>query len=270
MATRQELLSAREQLHVAIHAAEEWQDSYKASPDTFRQLLSLEAALETAAAEYLHELSSRAPDYVDWTRLPEPIKADAGPVANNDDPAWKQEEIILTAAVIDIITDLVATGAVAGETLYGIPAGYSTLEFASLDDAIMQAARKLTAEMVSNVTETTRKLIRESVAKSIAIGEDISYATERVMRVIDNPVRAHLIAQTEPVNAYQGGLQHYAKSTGAVRKKWDGLVGACPLCVSAINQGEIGIDELFKLSNGREVERPACHPGDRCGVIYIY
>jgi hypothetical protein len=269
MTTRKELLDAREQLHVAIHAAEEWQESYKASPDTFRQLLSLEAALETAVAEYLHELSTRAVTYVDWSRLPEPIKADAGPVANNDDPVWKREEILLTAATIDIITSLVATGAMAGETLYGIPFGYSTLEFASLDDAIMQAARKLTAEMVSNVTETTRKLIRESVAKSIALGETSDFATVRLMNVIDNPIRAQLISQTEPVNAYQTGLKHYALQTGAKEKTWDGLSGACQICSPLIGK-TLPVDELFILANGREIDRPAGHPRCRCSLIYIY
>ncbi|MET4003865.1 hypothetical protein ABIB48_002603 [Arthrobacter sp. UYCu511] len=265
MATRQELLKAREELHVAIHAAEEWQDSYKASPDTFAKLLKLEAALETATGEYLHELASRAPKYVDWSKLPEPIKADAGPVFNNDDAVWLYEEQLLTAAVIDLITELIATGAIAGEHLYGIPMGFNTL-----DEAIMQAARLHVATMVRGITDTSRKLIRESVAKSIALGENAHEATIRLMDIIDNPIRAELISQTEPVNAYQTGLKHYASSTGAKRKIWDGLVGACPLCVSAINQGEIDIDAKFTLSDGREVDRPACHPRDRCGVIYIY
>lgn len=149
--------------------------------------------------------------------------------------------------------------------MYGIPMGFNTL-----DEAIMQAARLHTAEFVKGVTETSRKLIRESVAKSIALGENAHEATIRLMDVIDNPIRAELISQTEPVNAYQSGLKHYASKTGAKRKKWDGLAGACPLCVSAINQGEIDIDAKFTLSDGRKVDRPACHPRDRCGVIYLY
>lgn len=269
MATRQELLRAREQLRAAISGGEEWQESYKASPNTFKQLLALEASLETAIGEYLHELSMRPADSVDWKQYRTSIKADAGPVANNDDPMWKQEQIFLTAAVIDIITDLVATGAVAGETLYGIPTGYSTLEFASLDDAIMQAARKHTAQMVSTVTETTRKLIRESVAKSIALGETSDFATVRLMDVIDNPIRAQIIAQTEPVNAYQTGLKHYALQTGAKEKTWDGLKGACQICSPLIGK-TLPIDDLFKLANGREIDRPAGHPRCRCSLIYIY
>lgn len=264
MATRRELLSAREELHVAIHAAEEWQESYKASPKTFRRLLELEAALETAAGEYLHELSTRAVKYVDWSRLPEKVKADAGPVLNNDDPVWVYEQMLLTAAVIDLITELIATGAIAGEYLYGIPMGFSTL-----DEAIMQAARLHTAEFVKGVTATTRNLIRESVAKSIALGEDADLAAARLLNVIDNPIRAQLIAQTEPVNAYQTGLKHFAKVTGAKQKTWDGLIGACKLCSPLIGK-TIDIDELFGLSNGREIDRPASHPRCRCSLIYIY
>ena len=264
MATRKELLEAREQLHVAIHAAEEWQDSYKASPDTFAELLRLEARLETAVGEYLHDASTRVIQYVDWSRLPEPIKADAGPVANNDDPAWKQEEILLTAAVLQIITDLIATGAIAGENIHGLPMGFN-----SLDEAVMQAARLHVAKLVKGATETTRKLIRESVAQSIALGEDINAATERLMNVIDNPIRAELIAQTEPVNAYQKGYNMYAKSTGAVSKEWDGLTGACKICAPLIGK-TIGIDELFVLANGNEVEHPSGHPRCRCSVIYNY
>lgn len=269
MATRVELLKAREDLRVAILAAEEWQESYKTSPTTFRRLIELEAVLETAAAEYLHGLADRVPDYVDWTRLPEPIKADAGPVANNDDPVWKQEEVLLTAAVIEIITELIATGVVAGELIYEVPLGFSTIGAATLDESIMQAARLYTAELVSGVTATTRKQIRESVAKSIAMGEDTDASIVRLKEIIDNPVRAELIAQTEPVNAYQTGLKHYAMATGAKRKEWDGLVGACKLCSPLIGK-VISIDETFKLDNGKELDRPAAHPRCRCGLIYLY
>lgn len=269
MATRTELLKAREDLHVAIHAAEEWQESYKADPDSFRHLLVLGARLETASAEYLHDLATRAQGYVDWSRLPEPIKADSGPVLNNDDPVWKIEETILTAAIIDIITELVATGAVAGEALYGYTAGYSAIGYATLDTAIQNAARWHTAQLVSQVTNTSRDLIRQAVAKSIAMGEDVHEARLRILEVIDNPIRAELIAQTEPVNAYQTGLKHYAKTTGAKTKTWDGLSGACKICSPVIGK-TLPIDDLFQLGNGKELDRPAGHPRCRCSLIYDY
>ncbi|WIE74493.1 phage minor head protein [Curtobacterium sp. MCSS17_007] len=264
MASRDEILRTAEELHVEIRATEEWQDSYKQSEDTFRALLELEAMMQTAMGEYLLELGTRAAGYVDWTRLPQPISADSGPVFNNDDPAWAREEQLLTAAVLDIIVSLIATGALAGEFIYEIPAGFSTL-----DEAVLEAARLHVATFVKGATVTTRKLIREAVAQSISLGEDATLAKQRLFKIINNPVRAELIAQTEPVNAYQTGYKLYAKATGAKKKTWDGLAGACALCTPLIGK-TIDIDDLFMMSNGVEIDRPAAHPRCRCSLIYVY
>lgn len=258
MDDRRALLDAREALSGAILAAEEWHESYRADPDAFNELVRLESALETAVGEYLHGLAERAPSYVDWTVL----KASDVPPAT--DPMWEEERLLMTAAVLEIITQLTALGVVAGEANYEIPIAYD-----SLDDAIMHAARTQVATLVRGATDTTRKLIRESVAQSIALGEDSYAATERLMKVIDNPIRAVTIAQTEPVNAYQRGYYLYAKQTGAVSKTWDGLIGACKICAPLIGT-TVGIDETFKLANGEEREHPAGHPRCRCSVIYNY
>ncbi|MFC8008947.1 hypothetical protein [Streptomyces cinereoruber] len=264
MATRAALLDLREQLRASILASEDWQQSYRDDPKTFKALVAGEARLETAAAEYLVGLSQRAPRYVDWSRLPRPVQADAGPVLNNSDPVWKEEEKLLTAAVLSIVTELVATGAIAGESLYGIPMGFSTL-----DEAVLVAARTQVAQLVSNVTATSRDLIRESIQQSIAAGEDLATAQARLMTVINNPVRAELIAHTESVNAYQTGLKNFGKVTGAVSKTWDGLAGACKICGPMIGK-TIPIDDFFQLSNGNEVDHPSAHPRCRCGLIYNY
>lgn len=258
MATRAELLDLHEGLSQAIHAAEDWLDSYKANPETFRELVRLESALERAVAEYLHGLAYRAVEFVDWSGL----KASGAP--NADDPVWEEERRLLTVAALQLITELTATGVLAGESTYAVP-----IDFDNLYDAIMQSARKQTATLVRGATDTTRRLIRESVAQSIALGEDANAATERLMKVIDNPIRAQTIAQTEPVNAYQKGYNLYAKQTGAISKEWDGLVGACQICSPLIGT-TVGIDEMFVLANGTELEHPAGHPRCRCSVIYNY
>lgn len=268
MATRTELIDAHHELHVHIRAAEEWDPEYQETPNAFVKLLTLEAMLETAVAQYLHEAAERAPGYVDWSRLPDPVdavvKADAGPVANNDDPAWSNEEKLLTAAVLGVITELIATGAQAGEERFKIPMGFD-----SLHESVMESARTYVAKFVRGATGTTRKLIRESVAQSIALGEDINDSTIRLMKVIDNPIRAELIARTEPVNAYQNGYYLYAKETGAVTKQWHGLAGACSICSPLIGT-TLPIEEKFVLANGKEVDHPAGHPRCRCSLIYNY
>lgn len=258
MADRAELLNLHEALHVDIRAAEEWLDDYKKDPALFRALVQLEGQLQTSVAEYLHGLAGRAVDFVDWTVLA------ASGVPNASDAVWDEERQLLTVAVLQIITELVALGATAGEQYENIP-----ISFDSLQDAIMQSARKQVATLVRGATDTSRKLIRESVAQSIALGEDAHAATLRLMEVIDNPIRAETIAQTEPVNAYQKGYNLYAKQTGAVSKEWDGLAGACKICTPLIGT-TVGIDEMFVLPNGVELEHPAGHPRCRCSVIYNY
>ncbi|MFF6951816.1 phage minor head protein [Streptomyces iakyrus] len=260
MDARAKLLRSRETLRVALLASEDWQPSYKRDLKTFKALLAGEARLETVTAEYLVGLDQRAPAYVDWSRLPTHVVADAGPVLNNDDAAWKREQTLLTAALLDIITELVATGASAGENLYGIPVGFTTL-----DEAILVAARTQVAQLVSQVTTTTRDLIRESIQQSIATGEDQAAAVARLSRVINNPVRAELIAHTESVNAYQTGLFNFGKATGAVSKTWDGLAGACKLCGPLIGK-TVKIDADFPGG----YPHPSRHPRCRCGLIYNY
>lgn len=261
---RAKLLEARHYLHIGVRASEAWQPSYTRNRKTFRALLAQEAELENQVSEYLYQASERAPSYVDWKRMPAPVKATAGPVINNDDPAWEYEQTLLTRAIIDAITELIATGGQAGELTYGIDIGMSTLH-----EDVMTAARTQVAQLVSQVTNTTRDLIRKSIAQSIDAGEDITKSVERLKNVVNNPVRAELIARTESVNSYQTGLATFAGKTGAVSKEWECLIGACPIC-SPLNGVVVGIDDQFTLGNGVKVDRPAGHPACRCSLVYSY
>jgi hypothetical protein len=259
---RKKLLSARAELSAGLRASEDWQPSYQSNPRLFKTLLSYEAQLENDVAEYFHSLSDRAVFFVDWTQLPRPLMADATP--GKSDPVWDAEQAQLQAAIIDVITSLLATGAQAGEATYGFAAGLTTL-----DEDIMKAARNLTSTLVSGVTDTTRDLIRESIQQSIARGEDIDAAKARIMKVINNPVRAEMIAHTESVNSYQLGLSHYSKKTGALRKEWEALPRACPIC-SPLAGKIVGINEQFELGDGTLIDHPSAHPRCRCGMIYHY
>ncbi|MCZ4570339.1 phage minor head protein [Rhodococcus erythropolis] len=197
---------------------------------------------------------------MDWSLVPEPVKAAASPLANKDDDLWKAEEFDLTKAVIDAITMLTTTGAQAGELASGIYIGVS-----SLSQTVLVAAREQVATLVSQVTETNRKLIREAIKQSIARGEDVAGTIERIKTVVNNPVRAEMIAQTESVNAYRTGLKNFAVETGAKTKAWESLEGACTTCKPL--DGEV-VEIGEKFSNGSD--HPAAHPRCRCGVYYQY
>lgn len=152
-------------------------------------------------AEYFAGLAQRAPTYVDWDLVPEPVQAAATPIPNKGDEVWAGEQIDLTRAIIDAITMLTVTGAE-----YGILEYVVVIEATPLTHWILTAAGEHTAGLVSQVTDTNRKLIQEAIKKSIALGENRALTEDRIRMVINNPVRAEMIAQTESVNAHQSGL----------------------------------------------------------------
>lgn len=167
---------------------------------------------------------------------------------------------IQAKAVIDALTMLTVTGAHFGELEYGI-----AIEATPLTDWILTAAREHTAGLVTQVTDTNRKLIQEAIKQGIARGEDRDAMVARIRKVISNPVRAEMIAQTESVNAYQSGLLNFAQETGANTKTWEALAGACKVC-APLDGETVAIDDQF--SNG--IDAPSAHPRCRCGVIYNY
>ena len=259
---RHALLDAKSELTQAIRASEEWTPSYKRHSETFIPLLRYEAELERQTAEYLAGLAERAPGYVDWALVPEPVRLQAAstPLANKTDEVWQGEVLDMTKAIIDAITMLTVTGAQYGVLEYGI-----AIEATPLTDWILIAAREHTAGLVSGVTDTNRKLIQEALKQGIARGEDRDAMVDRIRKVINNPVRAEMIAQTEAVNAYQSGLMNFGLETGAKTKTWEALAGACKVC-APLDGETVAIAKVF--SNG--VDTPSAHPRCRCGVIYNY
>lgn len=259
---RPALLEARAELGQGIRASEEWTPSYKRHPETFKALLRYEAQLDGQVAEYLAGLAERAPRYVDWDLVPEPVQLQAAstPLANKDEAVWAGEALDLTKAIIDALTLLTVTGAQFGELEYGIDLGVTPLT-----DWILTAAREHTAGLVTQVTDTNRKLIQEAIKQGIARGEDRDAIVARIRKVINNPVRAEMIAQTESVNAYQSGLMNFGIETGAKRKTYEALAGACKIC-APLDGETVDIDKEF--SNG--VDHPPSHPRCRCNSYLEY
>lgn len=275
---RLKLLEARRVLLASIKASEQWHPSYKASRTRFKRLVEAEAQLETDAAEYLHGLSERAVQYVDWKTYRDqlarqPVKAHAlhalhaaaDPVANKSDDVWLGEELNLQRAVIDAINLIATIGVDAAIERYGF-----ALEVDSIQDFVAKAAREHIAEMVSGVTQTSRDKIREAIRQSLARGESADLAAARIMETINNPVRAEMIAQTESVNAYAIGQEQYARETGAKTKTWESLAGACVRKCGPIDGQTVAIDKEFTLADGTKVMRPAGHVRCRCGNYYGY
>ncbi|MFI8696755.1 phage minor head protein [Dietzia maris] len=269
MTDRLSLRRSHAELVATIRASEEWHPSYKATPKQFRALVKAEAELQNMAGEYLYNLSQRAHLYVDWSEYARElakqpaIKAasiHAEAVANASDEVWKGEALDLQRHVIEAIELIMAIGVDAALERYELP-----LYVDSVRDFVATAAQKHVAGLVSGVTETTRGKIRTSIQQSLSRGEKTQQAMERIQQVINNPVRAEMIAQTESVNAWSQGQFNYAKETGAKRKIWEALAGACKQC-APLDGEKVEIDEPF--SSG--VMLPAQHPRCRCSCWYEY
>lgn len=245
----------------SIRASEAWHPAYQKDDETFKALLTLESGLQLNVADYLKEFSERAPAYVDWAQYSIQVAADASPLLNKDDNVWASERLDLQRAIIDAITSIVALGGNAAEKLYGIDLGITPL-----DGSVLEAARKQVAKLVTKVTDTSRDLIRSAIKQSIARGEDNAAAIERIKTVINNPVRAELIAQTESVNAYQTGMFNFATETNAKTKTWQAIPGACEIC-SPLDDETVDIDSPFEPG---DVDIPTAHPRCRCNVRYNY
>lgn len=262
MTSRAKLLEARAEVSLVLRASEAWEASYRKDKATFGRLLREEVALEQDMAEYLRDLSERAPEFVRWTEV---IQAAAVPPAG--DEIWKQEQQRAYVITYGHISELVVIGGQAGEVIYKTPIG-----FGPNTPYVLDAAGKHTAELVSRITDTTRDLIRQAIKTGIDMGENGAQMTERLRGVLNDPARAELIARTESVNAYQLGLAEFGRISGAKSKTWEYLAGACEVCTSALalnDDGTVGIDESFASSTGT-IDRPPAHPRCRCGVIYNY
>lgn len=263
MAPRAKLLELRAVLAAAGRAAEPWEASYKKHPATFRRLLDEEQALRNDLAEHYRNLADfRLSTLINWSEVRPKLQADV--VVPGSDSASLDEQRLLIRVILPHYEELLQIGAAAGEALSGV-----TGDIPSLTPILLDHARKSTAALVKGVTDTTRDMLRRTIQSSIDSGDDLATMTARLKDVIGNPVRADLIARTETVNAYQGGLQDFAVKTGATSKEWESTIGACKLC-APLDGEVVDINKPFVLPNDDEVSRPPAHVACRCGLIYNY
>lgn len=257
------LLRTHVELTTVIRASEQWESSYKAAPRSLDRLIREEAETQAATNQYLIGLYSRVPTIVDWPNAGlKPLTASAVPPAN--DEFWKTEGRLLASAIADHILNLMVIGANAGEDLYGIVLGINTL-----DGAFVKASGQYTAQLVSQVTDTTRRNIQLAIQQSIVQGEDINASIARIRKLVASPVRAEMIAQTEAVNGYQTGLDLFGFRSGALSSTWDALINACKAC-SPLDGVTVPLGEDFELGNGTLVKRPPGHTRCRCGRYLNY
>lgn len=277
------ILAAKDKEGVEI-----WSDEYKKDPETFAKLLKTEAKVQRVLLQFFKGQAERAPQFVNWSlyqtilnQLRMRVQAAATDelqveVIVQDVP--DSEDGLVMQALYDPIATAVALGVQAGEVIYRLP-----LDETGVASAVDQAAKQEIAMLVGKkvdkagnvvenpkaeyrINDVTRQKIRDSIRTSLTLGEDQPTASARLKEAVSNPRRAELIAQTEAVNGYQGGMFNYAKTAGAVQKEWQTILGACVRCEGNAAVGPIDIDGTFPSGH----KAPSCHPRDRCGLRYIF
>lgn len=265
-----------------IIAAERWSKEYKKDLTTHSKIIRIEARMERTLRKFFREMADRAPGYVNWyayeTKLRQLQAAEDFSVeVIVDDKAFSGENDAFVGVFFKEVEDSVSTGAAAGQNIYARNIGIS-----SVDEMVQMVSKERIAYLVGKrldrdgiivdnpnakyrVTDKTRNSVRQSISTSLSLGEDQKAAVERLRKTVADPARAELIAQTEAVNGYQGGMYGYAKAAGAVAKEWQNL-GATDFCKTNTDAGIIPIDDKFPSGH----QQPSAHPRCRCGVRYVW
>lgn len=268
---------------IAILGAEGWAPGYANQPEYFQKLLALEADMERVFRNYLFNLSKRIASYVAWSQYHQDIKtvqASEGlakldaydvDVLFDGDGFTEDEQAQIQSLIREIYVNGVALGFAAElAKRTGTPATVGRVVESPAYQALQAAADKHIAQLSEWLDKTTAKNVVRSIQKSIALGESQELAVDRLMRYIDDPKRADMIARTESVRAYSIGRNEFALRNGATQKYWQALPGAdagsgqTP-CLD--NDGQT-VDILDAFASGDEMT-PA-HPNCRCRVDYIY
>lgn len=271
-----------ENLSNMIAAAENWSKQYKKDKRNHAKLIRLESRIETLLRRYFRDMAKDAVEFINWIAYAEKLRQISAAddfivdVIIEDGPMEYWDKLFIEV-LFDPVTQAVALGAQAGETLYSVELGLS-----DTSAVVQRTARELVAQLVGKkidkdgtiidnpkakyrINDKTRKDIRESISTSLSLGEDQNAAVARLSKTIKNPKRAGTIARTETVNAYQEGLVTMGRESGAVGKEWQ-TVNAMDICAENANQGIIKLNDQFASGH----LAPAAHPNCRCGLRLVY
>lgn len=191
-------------------------------------------------------------------------------------------------AVADALARAVNNGAALGVNiaLDQLAAGGMGFDYTLVHTAAQSWARDYGAELIRNVTQTTREAVRQSVSRWYQNGESLPALRRELQQLAFSERRAQLIAMTETTKAAAEGTHiGYVESGVVVEEIWmtanDEKV--CNLCGDRGLAGQvISINGSFfdklpdNLREGLErravrnpnvrFSRPPAHPGCRCRI----
>ena len=138
---------------------------------------------------------------------------------------------------------------------------------ASMSSGAVDYAKNRAAELVTQISESTRDMLRSDITNAIEEG----WSTNKLADVIDknyafSDARAEMIARTEIGNAdVAGNMVTYRESGVVTGKSWvRGSEGEdCEDCDMNVADGVIGLDETFSSGD----DSPLAHPNCECDLM---
>lgn len=253
-----------ERLEHVILASEDWAKSYKNKPEVLAKLIKAEAKLSRIMRGYFSTLAKeRVTNFINWQLYSQKlIKAyNYNVIVDVEEIDAESNELI--SLINDPLLEVMSLGAMTAEAQYNIDIGLT-----GGSQAIMKANTKYVADLVTNVTNTTKDRIKQSIDTSIRLGENTQQAAERLRdKVINDVYRAELIARTETVRAYNQGITVFGQESNATGKIWEISSAPCEICQENDNGGQpIPFDEDYPSGDSE----PPAHPNCRCGESLVH
>ncbi len=158
----------------------------------------------------------------------------------------------------------------ASERAGAVIAANMDISWTLIHSNLLKFARLSSAQMVTDITETTRKTINGLITDGLEAGNTATQIAQSIREDTGfTKVRSQLIARTETTKAFNGAptdsLKEYGKTSGRVfTKTWSGVLDDRERDEHVDLEGEtVAIDDVF--SNGED------YPGEpncRCTVIF--
>ena len=140
--------------------------------------------------------------------------------------------------------------------------------FRQVNERAAKWAEHNAADLVSQVSKTTRREIHDEIARGLEEGLTKDEIADNVQELTSfSDYRSELIARTEVANANSAGaLEGYksARDTAGVRVLKEWILGPepCPICQDNADDGPIELDDVFSSGD----DAPSAHPNCECAL----
>jgi hypothetical protein len=258
--SQQQLKNLAESLDVFLFKqsspGEKFHKQYQKDPAVFHKIIKNEVSFTRDLKQFFASQFTRLSSLV-FLQL---VKADDTSSYFNN-AAWNEENGTLTA-IIDInLGNMFDVGAFATANELHIHTNLD--QYNARQERII---RNYSLKLAKGINNTTKDRIKEQLKTSLQLNENRQQLTDRIDNVINNPVRAQMIAQTESIRAFTTARLETAKRIGGYKKVWLTHGANDNLCTEPEAEGAIEIDTPFIGG----YDGPPAHPNCRCYIRLVY